>query len=393
MKHTARLTAFILVLVLALTACGPTTSAVLPTLDISQTQATVKVGESIQLSAYSSDGEAIIWTSANKNIATVSDGLVLGIEAGEVVITASTKTALATCVVRVEGSAIPDDDPDKDDDLGKDDETGKDDDTDIGTDILEGLTLVWHDEFDGTELDLTKWGYQIGVRDEYHGKLGNTWYWGNNELQYYTKDAVSVGDGVLTITARREECEGMEYTSARILTRDLASFTYGYFEARIKLPTVRGMWPAFWMMPQPSDPSSTRNEYGGWSASGEIDIMEARGRIPNEIGNALHYGGNPHVYSADPQRLDTPISEWHVYAVDWREDSITWYVDGVEAFKVTGSQWWTSASDDDSAPFDKPFYLLLNLAVGGNYDGGIEPPEDFESASMIVDYVRVYSHN
>lgn len=368
MKNTVYMAALILAVALILNSCTPPTSVDSPVVEISQTEAVIGVGESIKLSASSSNGDRISWTSANEKIATVSDGTVYGIKEGEVVITASTRTALATCIVRVEGGLLPDTE-------------------------IEGLSLIWYDEFDGTQLDLSKWGYQIGVRDEYHGKLGNTWYWGNDELQYYTEDAVSVGDGVLTITASRRDYEGMEYTSARILTRDLASFTYGYFEARMKLPTTAGMWPAFWMMPQPSGPSSTRNEYGGWSASGEIDIMEARGRVVNEVGNALHYGGNPHVYSADAQKLDTPISEWHTYGLDWTPDSITWYVDGEVAFSMTSSQWWTSASDGESAPFDKPFYLILNLAVGGNYDGGIKPPEDFESASMLVDYVRVYKHN
>ncbi len=378
MKKTVCVVALILAVVFTLSACTPTASVLPPTVEISQTEAVVGVGESIELSASSSNGDTIIWISANEKIATVFDGVVFGIKEGEVVITASTRTALATCLVKVEGGQIPD--PEKPD--PEKPNTG-----------IEGLTLVWSDEFDGTHLDLSKWGFQTGVRDEYHGKKGNTWYWGNNELQYYTEDSVSVADGVLTITASRRDYEGMEYTSARILTRDLASFTYGYFEARMKLPTVQGMWPAFWMMPQPSDTTSTRNEYGGWSASGEIDIMEARGRVPKEVGNALHYGGSPHVYSADAQRLDTPISEWHTYGLDWTPDSITWYVDGEVAFTVKSSQWWTSASDGESAPFDKPFYLILNLAVGGNYDGGIKPPEDFESASMIVDYVRVYEHN
>lgn len=373
MKNTLCVAALILAVVLFLNACTPATSVPVPTVEISQTEAVVGVGESIELSASSSNGDTIIWRSANEKIATVSDGIVLGIEEGEVVITASTRTALASCLVKVEGGKLPD--------------------VEIPDTEIEGLTLVWSDEFDGTALDPSKWGYQIGVRDEYHGKKGNTWYWGNNELQYYTEDSVSVADGVLTITASRRDYEDMEYTSARILTRDLASFTYGYFEARMKLPVVQGMWPAFWMMPQPSGTTSTRNEYGGWSASGEIDIMEARGRIADEVGNALHYGGNPHVYSADGQKLDTPISEWHTYGLDWTPDSITWYVDGEVAFKVTSSQWWTSASDGESAPFDKPFYIILNLAVGGNYDGGIRPPEDFESADMIVDYVRVYEHN
>ena len=384
MKRRFSIIAFLLVIVLTFNACSTTASTIPSKVEISKTEVVVRVGESVELSAVASNGDRIVWTSANVNIATVSNGVVLGVSEGEVVITASTQTALASCRVKVE--------PGLESDNNSDTTPDKDPNTDTGTEI-EGLTLVWQDEFDGTELDLSKWGYQIGVRDEYHGKLGNTWYWGNNELQYYTNDAVSVADGVLTITAQRRDYEGMEYTSARILTRDLASFTYGYFEARIKLPTVQGMWPAFWMMPQPSGTTSTKNEYGGWSASGEIDIMEAKGRIPNEIGNALHYGGSPHVYSADGQKLDTPISEWHTYAVDWRPDCITWYVDGEVAFKVTSSQWWTSASNKETAPFDKPFYLILNLAVGGNYDGGLKPPADFSSADMIVDYVRVYQHN
>jgi beta-glucanase (GH16 family) len=380
MRKTVCVAALLLAVVLLLNACIPSTPTPAPRVEISLSEAVVKVGESIELSATSTNGETILWTSANEGVATVSDGIVFGIEEGEVVITASTRTALATCLVRVVGGNPPEDDP----------STDPNPDPSHG---LEGLTLVWSDEFSGSELDRSKWGFQIGVRDEYHGKLGNTWYWGNDELQYYTEDSVSVSDGVLTITASRRDYEGMEYTSARILTRDLASFTYGYFEARIKLPASRGMWPAFWMMPQPSDPSSTRNEYGGWSASGEIDIMEARGRIPGEIGNALHYGGKPHVYSADSERLDAPISEWHTYGLDWTADYIIWYVDGKESFRVTSDQWWTSASNGSSAPFDKPFYLILNLAVGGNYDGGVKPSDDFESASMLVDYVRVYSHD
>lgn len=335
---------------------------------LTQTEVTLGVGESVTLSATTVVGANVTWSSANEKIATVSGGVVFGVSEGTVVITAATKTALATCTVTVEGGALPDAD-------------------------IDGLSLVWNDEFNGTELDLTKWGYQLGTRDVYGQSRGPSG-WGNNELQYYTEDAVSVEDGSLVITAERQNYEDMEYTSARILTRDLASFTYGYFEARMQLPTIQGMWPAFWMMPQPANENSTGNEYGGWPNSGELDIMEARGRVPKEVGNALHFGGYPnHQYLADSYATKTSIAEWHTYGVDWRPESITWYVDGEVSFKLTNSQWWTASSSEASAPFDKPFYILLNLAVGGNYDGGRKPPEDFVSASMYVDYVRVYEHN
>lgn len=259
--------------------------------------------------------------------------------------------------------------------------------------IDEGYAFVWSDEFDGNALDRENWNYQLGVSDEYHGKVSNTLYWGNNELQYYTEDAASVSDGLLTITAARRDYEGQEFTSARIVTRDLHAFTYGYFEAKIKLPTDTGMWPAFWMMPQPAGTESTANEYGGWAASGEIDIMEARGRLPNEVGQALHFGGtgSRHAYLAESFQTETKISEWHTYGLEWREDAIIWFVDDKEAFRLNNSQWYTSAApDSESAPFDKPFYIILNLAVGGNYDGGRRPPAEFVSAEMQIDYVRVY---
>lgn len=254
------------------------------------------------------------------------------------------------------------------------------------------LSLAWNDEFDGTALDTSKWNYQTGVYDEYKGNKTGEMFWGNNEQQYYTKDAATVHDGMLEITAKREAMpEGRGFSSARILTRDKASWTFGYFEAKIKMPAINGMWPAFWMLPQPTG-SYAENEYGGWAASGELDIMEARGRLDMESITTLHYGGSwpNNTYKSETTALTSPISAWHTYAVDWTADYITWYIDDVAVFTMMNSEWWSSASENPSAPFDKPFYILLNLAVGGNFDSGTMPPDSFTSASMCVDYVRVY---
>lgn len=258
-------------------------------------------------------------------------------------------------------------------------------------------TLVWGDEFEGTELDLSKWDYQLGVQDDYYGTKG-PWAWGNNEQQYYTKEAATVSEGILRIRAIKESMpEGRKYSSARLVTRDKYSFTYGYTEARMQTPAINGMWPAFWALPQPIDHSSTQNKYGGWPYSGEIDIMEAKGREKNVVGTTLHFGGSAgswqSTYRWHSTTLETTTEEWHTYGLEWQEDYIAWYIDREEVFRLNQADWWTGAASKEeapSAPFDVPFYLLLDLAVGGDYDGGAEPPQNFVSADMCVDYVRVY---
>ncbi|MBE7088371.1 MAG: glycosyl hydrolase family protein [Clostridiales bacterium] len=360
-RYLRLLTVFALAFIFIFSSCSLFEPA---TLELSEEQVMLTVGESASVLAVSNK-KNLKWTSSDEDIATVSsNGEITAISAGEVDITVSVAGVSATCTVVVEDG------------------------------FIKNLALIWQDEFIGDELDLTKWGYQTGIRDFYNGRASGSKHWGNNELQYYTEDSVTVQDGVLTITAQKREMEEMEYTSARILTRDLAYFTYGYFEARIKLPAVNGMWPAFWMLPQPNGENGTANDYGTWAASGEIDIMEAKGRVDNEIGNALHFGGNwpNNTYLADNERLNSSISEWHTYGIDWRSDKITWYVDGVQSFTLESERWWTASSNEDSAPFDRDFYLLLNLAVGGNYDNGVTPPDDFISADMQVDYVRVFKH-
>lgn len=331
------------------------------------------VGESVTLKATSSLGGQIEWSSSNVAVATVSNGLVTAAAKGEAVIKAKTDYAEAQCTVTVKEAShpvIPDPDADK-----------------------EGYRLVWRDEFNGASLDTAKWGYQTGIKDIYGSSVGPD-YWGNGELQYYTEDAVSVADGALKITATKQQQGDRPYTSGRILTRDKASFTYGYFEARMKTPTGSGMWPAFWMLPQPSSPANSENEYGGWPANGEIDIMEAKGRLENKVDTTLHFGKawNAHDYVTKETTLSSNTDEWHTYAVDWTADAISWFVDGQKVLTVTKDRWWSQdvSNQGKSQPFDKPFYIIFNLAVGGMYDSYNQPDGSFTSAAMYVDYVRVY---
>lgn len=331
------------------------------------------VGESVTLKATSSLGGQIEWSSSNVAVATVSNGLVTAAAKGEAVIKAKTDYAEAQCTVTVKEAShpvIPDPDADK-----------------------EGYRLVWRDEFNGASLDTAKWGYQTGIKDIYGSSVGPD-YWGNSELQYYTEDAVSVSDGSLKITATKQQQGDRPYTSGRILTRDKASFTYGYFEARMKTPTGSGMWPAFWMLPQPSSPANSENEYGGWPANGEIDIMEAKGRLENKVDTTLHFGKawDTHDYVTKETTLSSNTDEWHTYAVDWTADAISWFVDGQKVLTVTKDRWWSQdvSNKGKSQPFDKPFYIIFNLAVGGMYDSYNQPDGSFTSAAMYVDYVRVY---
>lgn len=246
-------------------------------------------------------------------------------------------------------------------------------------------TLVWQDEFDGEELDRSKWTFDL-TNGESVGLPG----WGNNELQYYTDrpENVRVEDGQLIITAREEEMEGFRYTSARVKTKGLASWKYGRFEIRAKLPTGKGLWPAIWMLPE-------HHAYGGWAASGEIDIMESWGSRPGLVTGTIHYGGSwPHNMYSGKDHVFTDgsdVTDWHEYALEWEPGEIRWYVDG-ELYSVQ-NEWYSKDADlqdhEYPAPFDEPFHLLMNLAVGGNFDGNPLDSTEFP-AEMRIDYVRVY---
>ena len=240
-------------------------------------------------------------------------------------------------------------------------------------------TLVWSDEFDGTSLNLSNWDYQLGDGCQ-EGICG----WGNSELQYYQAENVAVSNGTLKITARKERVQSKAYTSGRIRTAGLHSFSYGRIEARMKLPAGQGLWSAFWML-------SENEPYGGWPQSGEIDIMEFLGQYEDEVLGTIHYG---EVYPNNQNQGNdfflkdgsTFTNEFHVFAIDWEPGVLRWYVDG---------ELYSTKTSSDVSPFNWPFdggnqmYVLLNLAVGGTLPGSPDASTPFPS-TMEVDYVRVY---
>jgi beta-glucanase (GH16 family) len=265
--------------------------------------------------------------------------------------------------------------------------------------------LVWQDEFDGTAIDRTKWDFDLG--NGFYNYEARTWIsgWGNGELQYYTRepDNAHVKDGMLHIRVLKESLHGCGYTSARLKTRKrdgtpLFAQQYGKFEFRARLPTGRGIWPALWMLPQDE-------KYGGWAASGEIDVMEARGQDPSKVLGSLHYGSrwpaNTHVSKEHVFPTGT-IADFHVYALEWEPGVLRWSVDG--KVYATQSFWWSSSKTDGGkgvkpareadlhpwpAPFDQPFHLLMNVAVGGQFPGNPDQTTVFP-VEMVVDHVRVY---
>jgi beta-glucanase (GH16 family) len=239
------------------------------------------------------------------------------------------------------------------------------------------LELVWSDEFEGEEGSLPSsqyWTMEIGT-----GADG----WGNQELQYYTdrpKNVALDGEGHLVIQAHQESFGGMPFTSARLKTQGKITQKYGRIEARIQNPYGPGLWPAFWMLGE-------NIEEVGWPQSGEIDIMEMRGQLPSVIHGSLHgpgySGGNPvtQSYTLPNARFD---ADFFVYAVEWHPERIDFFVNDYLYQRVM--------PDDVSGEwvFDQPFFLLLNVAVGGNYVGFPTQETKFPQ-QMMVDYVRIYS--
>lgn len=240
-----------------------------------------------------------------------------------------------------------------------------------------GWQLVWSDEFEGasgTAVDTDSWNL-VNKGDGF----------GNNELQYYTNrtdNAALDGNGSLVITAKREEHMGRAYTSARLESLGKVELTYGRIESRMKIPFGQGIWPAFWMLG--ADIGSA-----GWPACGEIDIMENVGKEPTIVHGTLHgpgYSGENPLGSSYSLPGDARFAEdFHVYAVEWEEDVVRWYVDD-ELYKTrtpedvpNGARW----------VYDHPFYLLLNVAVGGNWPGSPDGTTTFPQ-TLTVDYVRVY---
>ena len=234
--------------------------------------------------------------------------------------------------------------------------------------LADDYSLVWSDEFDGAALDRSNWNYEIGVGDN---------GWGNNEQEYYTDRAenIRVAGGHLIITARCESYGGRQFTSARIKTQGLREFTYGKIEARMKMPVGQGIWPAFWML---------GGNIGdvGWPACGEIDIMEHVNSDAVTHGT-IHWEANGHAeYGGSSGSLD--VTQFHTYSVEWTDQYIRWFVDGVQFHEAN-----IANSINSTEEFHRPHFILFNLAVGGNWPGAANDSTPFP-AEMAVDYVRVY---
>lgn len=240
-------------------------------------------------------------------------------------------------------------------------------------------TLTWSDEFNGEEgtlPDSLKWAFDIG-----RGEGG----WGNQEFQYYTDRPENVsmdGEGNLVITARNEPFGGAAFSSARIKTQGLFAQTYGRFEARMKTPYGPGIWPAFWML-------GSNIETVNWPQCGEIDIMELRGQEPHIVHGTIHgpgYSGGNAITKGNALINNRFDKDFHIFAIEWDEDKIDFFVDDylyqrIEKSDVNGE--WV---------YDQPFFLLLNVAVGGTYVGFPTVDTPFPQ-TMIIDYVRVYKEN
>lgn len=231
--------------------------------------------------------------------------------------------------------------------------------------------LVWSDEFNGTTLDASKWVHEIGTG------CPNLCGWGNNELQYYTSntDNIKVDTGYLHIIGRQQQFQGSSYTSARIKTEGLYSFQYGKVEARIKVPTGQGLWPAFWML-------GSNISTVSWPQCGEIDIMEHVNTGPN-IHGTIHYNLFNNYHSLG-QSTFVNAGEFQIYTIEWDEDAIKWFVNGNLYHQVAITNGMNSTEE-----FHNPFFLLLNLAMGGNWPGAPNASTPAVN-NMLVDYVRIY---
>ena len=233
-------------------------------------------------------------------------------------------------------------------------------------------TLVWNEEFDGTSLNLQKWLPEVK----------DVWY--NNELQATTnaRANLAVTNGNLTITALRENYHNRNYTSARINTKGLRDFTFGRIDVRAKVPKGKGIWPAIWML-------GSNDSQVSWPACGEIDIMELRGSTPQVDISTLHYGANTNAHQFSTNAYSLPgapdlSAAYHTYSIIRAQNKTQWYVDSLLYFERTQAQ-------ISPYPFNNPFYLILNVAVGGDFDGDPDGSTSFPQ-QMLVEYVRYYKY-
>lgn len=243
--------------------------------------------------------------------------------------------------------------------------------------VLTGVSIAdsnnWSEEFGGTAINSNNWSFEIG---------NGTYGWGNNELQYYTEDNAKIVNGNLVITAKEESNNGYAYTSSRMISSGKFNFTYGTIEVNAKLPKGQGIWPAIWMLGE--DINSV-----GWPNCGEIDIMELLGDTPDKIYGTLHgpsYSGGSGKSGNYTLTDGTDFSDkFHIFKVKWTGNDINWYVDGILYHTVTRS---SVESSGLNWVFDHDFYIILNVAIGGNWPGSPNTSTVFPQ-TMEIDYIRV----
>lgn len=253
-----------------------------------------------------------------------------------------------------------------------------------------GMTFDWSDEFDGTGLNSAVWNYDTGT--------GNGTGWGNNELQFYQASNATVANGVLTIEAKRESVGGKSYTSARVQTSRKKTFGYGRFEMRAKLPSTQGLWPAFWLL---GNTCNSFNLYGGtvnWPNCGEIDIMEMIGGAGTRdftTHGTVHFanaGNTPTFRSFSTTRTQKLSAGYNTYAIDWLPTGFTWYFNG-DVFATLPMPDNTSFFSLNNPFLNQQFFILLNLAVGGNWPGAPDPTTTVLPQKFEIDYVRYFKKN
>ena len=316
-------------------------------LRISPPVVTLRPGDTLNFSYGNTYDLDVTWSSSEPSIATIDQkGHLTAVAPGNAIITLATNIESVTARVAVEHT-------------------------------WGDYKLVWSDEFDGTALDETVWTYNTGGGG-----------WGNNEKQYYTSrpENIRVKNGMLEIEARKEQYENNEYTSARIMSKNKKTFTYGKMEARIKFPGGKGTWPAFWMM----------GNTGNWPNCGEIDIIEHIGSQDTRASFALHTvmkNGTKGNNWAKTHFFDYPLSaDFHTYGIEWAQeekegkDVIRFFVDDVQYAEV----WEEQIDNNDYWPFNKPFFFIINLAIGGNMGGTVDDAIFNQQRIMYVDWVRVW---
>ncbi|TCP23280.1 glycosyl hydrolase family 16 [Tenacibaculum skagerrakense] len=237
--------------------------------------------------------------------------------------------------------------------------------------MQEDKKLLFNQDFNHNSLNDSLWSYDLG------DGCPNLCGWGNNELQLYSKENIAIRDGKLIISATKKDSS---YYSGKIHTKDKFEFKYGTFEARAKLPKGHGLWPAIWMLGNDIDENA-------WPGCGEIDIMEHVGKEPNKIFASLHNASSfGNTINSKKVEIKNVQDEFHIYKMEWTEDHIRFFIDDNEIYTYAPEN-----KDDKNWPYNKPFYLILNLAIGGNF-GGPEVDNSIFPQEFIIDYIKVYSH-